>query len=135
MAVRYLSDSWFRAVNEAARSSTALQQVTAGAHLTLQQVVTGGPEGDVSYWLLIDDGTVEAVPGEGPQGERVPDVTVTQSYETAAAVNRGELSTQDAFLDGRIRLRGDIPVLVRHQNVLNGIGEAFSEVRRQTEYR
>lgn len=131
---RYLSQAWFDEVNEAARKSTALRDGTAGMQLTLQQVVTGTPEGDLRYWVRIDDGTVETGLGtaadDGP-----PHATVTQSYETAEAVINGGLSAEEAFLGGRIRLRGDIGVLLRHQSVLNSLGDAFDDVRRGTEYR
>ncbi|MDP9401986.1 MAG: SCP2 sterol-binding domain-containing protein [Actinomycetota bacterium] len=131
---RYLSQAWFDEVNEAARSSSSLQQATAGARLTLQQVVTGGREGDLRYWVRVEDGSVQVALGDAQAARLAPDATVIQSYETAAAVSRGELSTEDAFLDGRIRLHGDIAVLLRHQSVLNSLGEAFAEVRRRTEY-
>lgn len=96
--------------------------------------MTGGPDGDLRYWVHIEDGSVRAVLGDAEAAQLDPDATVTESYETAAAVNRGELSTEDAFLEGRIRLRGDIAVLLRHQSVLNMLGEAFAEVRSRTEY-
>lgn len=131
---QYLSQGWLDEVNEAARNSDALKAATAGVCLTLQQVVTGLPEGEVRYWLRIDDGTVQTGLGTAADAEASPDATVTQSYQTAVAVLRGELSTEEAFLNGRIRLRGDIGVLVRHQNVLNNLGQAFREVHSRTEY-
>lgn len=131
---RYLSQDWFDEVNEAAQSSEALRQSTAGADLTLQQVVTGGPEGELRYWLRIEDGTVRVAPGEAKGAPAGADATLTQPYETAVAVSRGELSTEDAFLDGSIRLRGDISVLLRHQSILNTLGGAFAEVRSRTDY-
>ncbi|HUP70762.1 MAG TPA: SCP2 sterol-binding domain-containing protein [Acidimicrobiales bacterium] len=130
---RYLSQGWFDEVNEAAGKSATLRDATAGVQLTLQQVVTGTPEGDLRYWLRIDDGTVETGLGTPAEGGP-PHATVTQSYETARAVINGGLSTEEAFLGGRIRLRGDIGVILRHQSVLNSLGEPFDEVRRRTEY-
>lgn len=132
---QYLSQGWLDEVNEAARNSDALKTATTGVCLTLQQVVTGLPEGEVRYWLRIDDGTVQTGLGTAAGAEDSPDATVTQSYETAVAVLRGELSTEEAFLNGRIRLRGDIGVLLRHQSVLNSLGQAFGEVHSRTEYR
>lgn len=132
---RYLSQGWFDEVNEAARADPALKEATAGTRLTLQQVVTGAPEGDLRYWVRIDDGSVEAALGDAASARLSPDATVIESYETAAAVSRGELSTENAFLEGRIRLRGDIAVLLRHQSVLKSLGEAFADVRGRTEYR
>jgi len=134
---RYLSEAWFDEVNEAARSSVELKATTAGVRLTLQQIVTEAPGGEVRYWLRIEDGSVEARMGQA--GDAMAgvdaDATLTQSYDTAVAVSRGELRTEDAFLGGHIRLRGDIGALLRHQQVLNNLGEAFTEVRGRTEYR
>lgn len=130
---RYLSQGWFDEVNEVARNSAALKATTQGVSLTLQQVVTAAPEGDLEYWLRIEHGSVRTGLGRAGGGTS-PDAIVTQSYETAAAVVRGELSTEEAFLSGRIRLRGDIGVLLRHQSVLNDLGEVFGEVHRRTEY-
>lgn len=131
---RYLSGLWFEEVNHAAAASSWVREATAGADLTIQQIVTDGPEGDVRYWLRIDDGSVEAVPGDAQEADLEPHATVVQSYETAAAVSRGELSTEDALLDGRIRLRGDIGVLARHQRILTRLGDVFAEVLGRTVY-
>ena len=126
----YLSAAWFEDVNRAARADEGLAGVTAGARVTIQQVVTGGPAGDVRYWVRVDDGAVEAGPGTA----EAPDATVTQSYETAVAVSRGELSVEQALLDGRVRLSGDVSLLLRHATALGGVAAAFGEVRNRTTY-
>jgi hypothetical protein len=126
----YLSTAWFEDVNRAARADGALAGATAGARVTIQQVVTGGPGGDVRYWVRVDDGVVEA----GPGAAEAPDATVTQSYGTAVAISRGELSVDQALLEGRVRLSGDVPVLLRHAIALGGVAAAFGEVRNRTTY-
>ena len=113
-----------------ARADERLARSTAGARVTIQQVVTGGPAGDVRYWVRIDDGAVEAGPGEVEE----PDATVTQSYTTAVAVSRGELAVEEALLEGRVRLAGDVSVLLRHAAALGGVAEAFGGVRDRTTY-
>ena len=131
---RYLSESWFDEVNEAAGASASLKEATAGVRLVIQQVVTGGPDGEVRYWLRMEDGTVEGRLGDAEAAGVEPDATFTQSYRTAVAVSRGELRAEDALLAGRIRLRGDLGVLVRHQAALAGLADAFTDLRRRTEY-
>lgn len=126
----YLSAAWFEDVNRAARADERLAGDTAGARVTIQQVVTGGPAGDVRYWVRVDDGVVEA----GPGAVEAPDATVTQSYETAVAVSRGELSVEHALLDGRVRLAGDVSALLRHAGALGEVAAAFGEVRDRTTY-
>lgn len=126
----YLSPAWFDEVNEAARTDLQLHPDSAGGRVTVQQIVTGGPGGEVRYWVRVDDGRLDI--GTGAAEE--PDATVTQSYETAAAVTRGELDVEAAILAGRIRLSGDVGVLVRHQAALRGVAGAFGAVRARTTY-
>ena len=126
----YLSAAWFEDVNAAARADRSIATTTAGAHVTIQQLVTGGPSGDVPYWLRVDDGVLEIGPGHAER----PDATVAQSYGTATAVARGELSVEQAVLEGRVRLSGDVSVLLRHAAALAGLAAAFGEVRDRTTY-
>jgi hypothetical protein len=98
---RYLSAEWFDEINGAGRAGAATGPATGGSPVVLQQHVTGGPDGDVAYWVRVGgDATLEAGLGRAES----PDVTVTQSYDTALAVSTGELSAQAAFLAGRIRV-------------------------------
>ncbi len=128
--VVYLSPAWFDEVNRAASASPDVRSATAGVRVTIQQVVTDGPSGTVRYWVRLDDGVVEAGPGDAER----PDATVTQSYETAVAVSRGDLAVEAALLEGRVRLTGDVGVLLRHAAALGGVGAAFGQVRDRTTY-
>ncbi|MGH2684617.1 MAG: hypothetical protein ACRDJP_04015, partial [Actinomycetota bacterium] len=71
---RYLSAEWLEAVDAAAAGDDDLRKATHGLHLTVQQRVTGGPDGEVAYHLVLDDGSVEVRRGEAP----APDVTFVQ---------------------------------------------------------
>ena len=129
MAV-YLSSDWLDEVNRAARADAGLEASTAGARVTIQQVVTGGPSGDVRYWVRVNDGAVEVGAGEAA----VADATVTQSYTTAVALSRGELTVEDALQAGLCRIAGDIALLVRHQSALLGVGGVLAVVHPRTSY-
>lgn len=127
---RYLSPQWFEEVNAATRPEGQAADTTGAARLTLQQVVTGAPEGEVRYWVRVRDGSVEAGLGEAAEA----DATVSQSYDTAVAVVTGQLSVQAALMAGRIRLSGRISALVDQHEALEGIDAAFADVRRRTTY-
>jgi putative sterol carrier protein len=99
-------------------------------HLVVQQVVTGGPDGDVAYHVIVDDGRTTVRAGRADD----PTVTFTQDRDTARAVSRGELSAQGAFMAGRIRVRGDLPALVAQQDALLRVDDVFASVRETTEY-
>lgn len=126
----YLSATWFDDLNSAARADDRLRAATAGARVVIQQVVTGGPVGDFRYWVRVDNGSVVTGPGDAER----PDATVTQSYDTAVAVSRGDLAVEDALLAGRSRLTGNVAVLVRNQAALQGVAAALGPVRERTTY-
>ena len=123
---RYLSQAWFDDVNAAGAAAPEAAQPT----VTIQQVVTGGPEGEVRYWVRVSGAGLEAGPGTAHRA----DATVTQSYETAVEVSQGRLGVEDAILAGRIRLSGDVALLVRHQAAFQAVAGAFDQVRDRTTY-
>ena len=126
---RFLSPAWLAALNEAAAGDEA-RAATAGLSLTLQQRVTGGPDGDVAYALRIDRGTVEVTPGEDPGA----DAAFSQDWATAVAVARGELPAATAFVAGRIKVAGRLDALLRHQGALAHLERALAPVRERTTY-
>ena len=126
----YLSPAWLSALQDAADSSPNLRDATTGMHLVVQQVVTGGPDGDVAYHVVVDDGNTSVRAGRADD----PTITFTQDRDTARAVSRGELSAQGAFMAGRIRVRGDLPALVAQQDALLRVDDVFASVRGTTEY-
>jgi putative sterol carrier protein len=127
---RYLSEEWLAALDEAAQQSSALRSATAGVHLVVQHLVSGTPGGDVSYYVVIDDGNVSFRPGEADE----PTVTFRQDHATAVAVAKGELSAQAAFLNGTMAVRGDLTTLAAHGDALTGVDGALDAVRAATEF-
>ena len=92
--------------------STALavnQPERPGASARLQYVITGGPEGDISYyWVVVDGHLVENRLGELADAQ----VTMTESYEDALAIQKGELDANSAFMQGKIKVSGDVAQLM-----------------------
>ena len=127
---RYLSPEWFGEINAAASQSEEIGKATAGAHLTLQQVVTGGPEEEVRYWVRVADGSVEAGLGDA----QAPDATIIQAWDTAVALVSGELDVQTALMSGRVRISGNMAPLMEHQGALEGVNAALAQVRESTDY-
>ena len=127
---RYLSAEWLDAAQRALSADDAVAKAAGDAQLTVQQVVTGGPDGDVAYHVTVDHGTVRVTPGEAAD----PTVTFIQSWDTAAAIGRGEQSAQGAFMTGLIRVRGDLPKLVDYGDVFGGVDDVLADLRTQTTY-
>ena len=125
---RYLSPEWFAAV-QAAADAVVVPDNGDGAPLVLRQVITGGPDGDVTYRLVIGAGSVAVEPGDGPA-----DLTLTQDYPTAVALLRGELSAPAAFMTGRVRVSGNLGALLAQQPALEALQGAFDRVRDLTDF-
>jgi hypothetical protein len=129
--VRYLSLAWIDTLSHEVADSAALDTLAASHCIGVTQVVTDGPEGDVTYHLRIGEGTASF--GAGPaDGE---DVRMEQSWATATAVATGELNAQEAFIKGLIRLTGSQQKLIDSQPVFAALDAVFSSVRDRTEYR
>jgi putative sterol carrier protein len=128
--VRYLSPEWISELHRAASSSASLKEATAEVGLVVQQEVTGGPDGDVAWHVVLDHGDVAVRPGPA----EAPDVTFRQDHPTAVAINRGKLAAQAAFMVGRLQVGGDVAGLIRHQRALADIDDVFAAVRAGTEW-
>jgi putative sterol carrier protein len=55
-------------------------------------------------------------------------------YDTAVAIAKGESSPQVAFMQGSLKLGGDVMVLVERAGALEALGDALGSVRDRTEY-
>jgi putative sterol carrier protein len=96
----------------------------------LGQEVHGTPHGDVRYQLVVDrDGLrVQEPPDDAA------DLTFVCDYATAVALARGEINAQDALVHGGLRLRGDVEGFSTAREAIVAIGDAFAEVRADTEF-
>ena len=75
----------------------------------MQYVITGGPDGDVRYYWVLENGKLlESKLGELPDAE----VTLTQTYEDAMRIQKGELDANAAFMQGRIKVTGNMAKLL-----------------------
>ncbi len=129
--VRYLSLAWIDALSQEVAKSSDLAALADTHNIAVTQVVTDGPEGDVTYHLRLGDGTAEFGAGRAD----AEDVCMEQSWATAKAVAVGDLNAQEAFIKGLIRLTGNQQKLIESQPVFAALDAVFTSVREQTEYR
>jgi putative sterol carrier protein len=128
--IRYLSLDWIDALTAEVAASEQMRDVARTHTIGVTQVVSDGPEGDVTYHLTVGDG--EATFGAGPADPE--DVKMEQDWETAVAVATGELNAQEAFIGGRIRLYGDQQKLLDSTAVFGALEAVFASVRERTSY-
>jgi putative sterol carrier protein len=125
MAVDFLTDEWMTSVADACNSHDGFTGATANTNLSLQFNVTDVPErGQVDYHITIGEGSIE-IGGGTLEGA---DVTVANNYETAAAISKGELNTQVAFMTGKLKVTGDMAKLMMNQAALTQFANAAADV-------
>ena len=128
--LRYLSLEWIKALSAEVAASDHMRELADQHTVGVTQVVSGGPEGDVSYHLRVADG--DASFGAGPADPE--DVKMEQDWQTAVDVATGELNAQEAFIGGKIRLFGDQQKLLDSQPVFGALDAVFASVRERTDY-
>jgi len=128
--VRYLSLDWIDAVATNVATNEHLDKLADQHEIGFTQVVSDGPEGDVTYHLQVGDGRIDFAAGPADPEH----VRMEQTWETAVAVATGSLNAQEAFVNGHIRLYGDQQRLLDAQPVFGALDSVFSAVREQTSY-
>jgi putative sterol carrier protein len=87
----------------------ATQPVRPGASARLQYVIIDGPDGDIQYyWVVVDGQLTENRLGELSDAE----VTMTETYDDAMALQKGELDANAAFMQGKVKVTGDVNKLM-----------------------
>ena len=120
MTVKFLSAEWAEALTQYLNASESFEQAAANQTATIQQVITGA-DGETHYWTKVEGGEISM--GMGDAG--TVDATITQSYETAVALAKRELSPVTGFMMGKIKVAGNMGLLLGLQGILSQIADAM----------
>lgn len=131
MGVRYLSDEWISTVAQVIATDVDIATLAASHPIRVVQVVTGGPNGDVTYHLVTGESGVVFAAGEVPG----PDITFTQTWDTAVSIASGAANAAEAFINGRVRFTGDHTKVIAAQPLFAALDRVFSAVRGNVEFR
>ena len=123
MSVQFLSTEWAEALKAHLNGNDAFKQAAQGQNATIQQVITGG-DGETLYWIRIADAAIDMGVGQAEN----PDATITQSYETAVALAKSELSPVTAFMTGKVKVGGNMGLLLSLQGVLTQLPDAMRAI-------
>ncbi len=128
--MRYLSLEWIDALTKAVAVDAAMQRAAAENTIAITQVVTGTPDGDVTYHLAVSNGRAEF--GAGPAPDE--DLRMMQDWDTAVGVATRTVNPQEALIDGRIRLGGDPTKLMAAESLFVALDGIFNEVSKLATY-
>ncbi len=133
--MQYLSDEWIEAADSAlakAWASTESQQsadLDTGNELpastTVGYSITAAPQGKAIYHVFVGENGAGVAKGK-PEGEA--DATMELDYDTATQIARGETSPQVTFMQGRLKLGGDVTLLIKGAQRLNTISSAIDSI-------
>jgi putative sterol carrier protein len=126
---KWLTQEWLDEERRLAES----QPERPGASARMQYVITGGPDGDVRYYWVLENGKLlDSRIGDLDDAE----VTLTTNYDDAMKVQQGELDPNAAFMQGRIKVTGNMAKLMALLPITNSpeYKQFQEELRQVTEF-
>lgn len=128
MPVKFQSEDYFEAANVALKKDADVLKAAKGHNVEVQVITTEFPdEGEKKTYLRIEDG----VPDVGIGELEDPDAVITQDYETAVALDKGELNPQTAFMEGKMKIKGNLMKIMQLQKFMKTLEPATSEIDRE----
>ena len=126
---KWLTQEWLDESKQLAEG----QPERPGASARMQYIVTGGPDGDIHYYWVLENGKLQ----ESKLGDLADaEVTMTQTYEDAMKIQKQELDANAAFMQGRIKVSGNMAKLMSLMPITNSpeYKQLMAEVDKITEY-
>jgi hypothetical protein len=123
--VRYLSPAWLEEAAALVAADAALAAAARDLDVVVDYLVEGGPDGDIAYHLALGGGVAAlgAGPGVGSTA------SIRCDHATALAVATGALGAQRAFMDGLLRIGGDVQEIVAALPALAGLPDVLAPLR------
>ncbi|CAG4928219.1 unnamed protein product, partial [Acidithrix sp. C25] len=108
----WLSKEW---IDESAKLAEG-QPERQGATARIQYRIEGGPDGNILYYWIIENGKlIESDLGELDGSE----ITLVQNYDDAVKIQKLQLDANAAFMQGRMKVEGNIGKLMSLLPVTN----------------
>jgi putative sterol carrier protein len=123
MSVEFLSQEWADELKRRLNADPAFTGALGSQAVKIQQIIRR-PQGETSYWLRVEAGQIDLGMGEIAGA----DATITQDYDSAAALARGELNPVTAFMTGKIVITGNMMTLMGLQNALSRLPAVMAEM-------
>ncbi|MGH9136128.1 MAG: SCP2 sterol-binding domain-containing protein [Acidimicrobiales bacterium] len=103
----FASPEWIAAFDRAVRDDPNVRAAASGlGRVVVEQQLTDSGE---RWHVVVDHGVVRVCAGPADSA----DVTLAADRADAAAIHAGTLAAQAAFMDGRLRISGNVAALSR----------------------
>jgi putative sterol carrier protein len=123
--VQFLTQDWLTQLTETLNGHEGFTAAIANTELSLQFDVSDAPDGSENrYFINVAGGSAECAAGDTD----APDATISNNYETAVAISKGDLNTQMAFMTGKLKVDGNMAKLMMNQAMLTKFAEAASNL-------
>lgn len=110
----FASPDW---IDDLARAAGAIEP-DPDLSLVVEQRID---EPEIAWHFRLDRGSMEVGAGRAAD----PTITLSCSFATASAIHAGELSAQRAFLDGELRIGGELNALITNRAALSEVAILF----------
>lgn len=139
---RFLTPEWAEAFDAALSGAASVvpdpQSPTSlraqSGPYTVVQEVRDGPDGDVRLTVSVDGDRIGIAVASLQDTADEGDVTLAITYQDAAALAQGQLSPAEALTTGRVRVRGDLSLLIASQARLDAARDTLGDLAAQTTY-
>ena len=126
---KWLSQEW---LDEQLRLAQD-QPERPGASARMQYFVKGGPDGDIAYYWVLEDGKLlEDKLGTIDDAE----LTLTLNWADAQSIAQGKLDEQAAFMQGKVKVDGNMAKLMALMPITNSpeYKDLWEKLREVTEF-
>jgi putative sterol carrier protein len=123
VSLRFLSPEWADALTAEVNADPDFATAAGGQRARIQQVIPSGA-GEQRYWTTIEGGKIAMGMGDLDG----PDATIRQSYDTAVALAKRELSPVTGFMMGRIKVEGNMGMLMGLAGALGKLADAMARL-------
>ena len=126
---KFLTQEWL----DETRGMADSQPERPGATARMQYIVSGAPDGDVHYYWVVENGKLlDSQVGDLPDA----DFSMSMTYDDALKIQRLELDPNAAFMQGRIKVTGNMAKLMSLMPITNSpeYKELQTQVNAITEY-